>query len=307
MANGLPNPLWTAVLARAEAQWSILRRSDLRELGVHRAQVHRWVTQQRLHWLHPGIWTVGHRLLPRRAEFLAATWWCGGDAALADESACAFYAWTREDTDHPPPIHVTTPKDRKSIPGIVVHRTRRLPRDDVLTFERLLRVTDEARTLIDRADRLAYRELRLLADRPRRLPVAALRRKHAGLPGRAGWRRTELLIGSEDARARSVLERRFTAYAERYGIRSPDERNAPVAGCELDCVWHDPRVALELDSRAHHQRRAEMLADKARDRRYRRAGYLPIRVMWEELELDDPAVARELIALVGGRDARSRR
>jgi len=55
------------------------------------------------------------------------------------------------------------------------------------------------------------------------------------------------------------------------------------------------RLVIELDSRAHHhQRRREMAEDRRRDRRYRMAGWIPIRVMWEEPEPDDPTVAREV-------------
>ena len=282
------------VVEKAEAQWSILRRSDFDALGVDRRQVRRWMVQDRLHELHPGVYTVGHRAISRKPEYLAATWWCGGDAALADESACAFYGWIPEDDDHPPPIHVTTTKDRKAKPGVTVHRTRRLPHDDVLRFEGLLRVTDGARTLIDRADRLSYRELRLVADQLRELPKRQLEEKHARLPGRAGWRRTAMLIHSEDARAKSELERRFTAYAWRWGIRPPDARNERIAGCEADCVWRRERLVVELDSRAHHQRRREVLEDRRRDRRYLLAGWTPVRLMWEELEPDDPFVAGQL-------------
>lgn len=42
-----------------------------------------------------------------------------------------------------------------------------------------------------------------------------------------------------------------------------------------------------------------MLQDKQRDRRYRRAGFTPIRVMWEELELHDATVAEELRERLG--------
>jgi len=240
------------------------------------------------------VYALGHRAISRKAEYLAAVWWCGGDAALADSSACAFYGWETEDHDHPPPVHVTTTQVKRSRPGVVVHQTRRLPADDVLTYERLLRVTDAARTLIDRADRVAYPDLRRLADQLRCLPAKELEAKHARLPGRAGRRRIERLIHSEDARARSVLERRLTAYLRRHRIRQPDERNATVAGCQADCVWTQKRLVVELDSRAHHQRRREMLEDKRRDRRYLLGGWTPVRLMWEELEPAEPAVAREL-------------
>jgi len=294
MGADMQNPLDAAIVARAERQWGVLRRDDLRELGLGAKALAYRVRAGKLHPLHPGVYALGHRAISRKAEFLAATWWCGGDAALADESACAFYGWVTEDWEHPPPVHVTTTRCKRSRPGVVVHQTRRLPPADVLTFERLLRVTDHARTLIDRADRLSYRELRLLADRPRSLPREALAKKHLLLPGRAGWRSTELLIHSEDARAKSVLERRFTAYVRRHALVPPDARNAVVAGSEADCVWRRPRLVVELDSRSHHQRRSEMLEDKRRDRRYLLAGWTPVRLMWEELEPDDPAVAGQL-------------
>ena len=108
------------------------------------------------------------------------------------------------------------------------------------------------------------------------------------------------LIGSEDARSRSALERRFTDYLVVHGIRGPDGRNETIAHRQADCIYHEPPLVIELDSRAHHQRRAEMAADRRRDRAYRRAGYTPIRVVWEELDPAEDEVATELLALVGG-------
>ncbi len=299
MGHLLLNPLEAALVARAEAQWGLLRREDQLALGLGAAAIRHRRRSGRLRPVHPGVDALGHRALPRKAEFLAAVWWCGGDAALCGPSACAFYGWEEEDWEHPGPVHVVTTQATRSRPGIVVHRTRRLPPADVLTFERLLRVTDPARTLVDRADDLPYPRLRLLADRLRALPCGRLEEVHAGLPGRAGWARTELLLHSEDAMARSELERRLTGYLRHHGLPQPDARNAEVAGCQVDAVWSAPRLALELDSRAHHQRRAEMLDDRRRDRRYRLEGWTPIRVMWEELEPGDASVAGELRRALG--------
>ena len=294
------NPLELAIVERAEAQWGLLHRADLLELGLGVGALRYRVATGRLHPLHPGVFALGHRAISRRADYLAAVWWCGGDGALAGESATAFYGWTREDADHPPPVHVVTTRARSSRPGVVVHRTRSLPPEDVLTFERLLRVTGTARTLVDRADRLSYRALRALADAPRAFPKAELQRVHAGLPGRAGWSRTQRLIASEDAHAKSALERRATAYLVRHEIRLPDRRNERVAGNVADCIYDDERLVLELDSRAHHARRREMLEDKRRDRRYLLAGWTPVRLMWEELDPDDPFVAGELRRFLAG-------
>lgn len=299
----MQDPLDAAIVERAERQWGILRRSDLRELGLGRSALAYRVKHGRLFELHPGVYALGHRAISRKAEYLAAVWWCGGDAALAGVSACAFKGWVEEDWEHPGPVHVVSPRCRRPRPGVVVHETRRLPADDVLTYERLLRVTDDARTLIDCADTMGYRELRLMADRLRRLPLAQLERKHARLPGRTGHSRVARLLTSRDARAKSELERRLTAYLDHWGLRQPDQRNAMLAGCEVDAVYLDPPIALELDSRAHHQRVGEMREDKRRDRRYRRAGHTPMRVMWEELDPADPEVADELREMLGERTA----
>jgi very-short-patch-repair endonuclease len=297
----LHNPLERSIVETAERQWGLLRRGQLLDLGLGADAIRHRVRSGRLHVLHPGVYALGHRAISRKAEYLAAVWWVGGDAALSDVSACAFRGWLEEDYDHPGPVHVTTTKARRSRPGVVVHRTRRLPATDVLTYERLLRVTDEARTLVDRADRGSYRELRLLADRLRRLPTRRLQQCQEALPGRAGHSRIARLVTSRDARTRSVLERRLTAYLDHYGLPQPDARNELVAGCQADAVYVEERLALELDSRAHHQRVAEMREDKRRDRRYRRAGFTPMRIVWEELAPEDPELADELRERLGPR------
>lgn len=164
-------------------------------------------------------------------------------------------------------------------------------------------MTDDARTLIDRADRCSFRELRIVADRLRRLPVVPLETKQARLPGRAGHARIRRLVTAQDARARFPLERRLTAYLDHHGLPQPDARNeVVVVGLETDAVYRVPRLALELDSRAHHQRRAEMAEDKGRDRRYRRNGWTPIRQTWEELDPAENDVAEELAELLGPPD-----
>ena len=112
-AASCTNPLEIALAAQAERQWGVMRRTDLAALGLRPDAIRHRLRNGRLHELHPGVYAVGHRALSRRAEFLAAQWWCGGDAAVADESACAFYGWIAEDPEHPPPVHVTTTQAKR--------------------------------------------------------------------------------------------------------------------------------------------------------------------------------------------------
>lgn len=295
MGTEMLKPLEAAVLELAERQEGLVRRADLLRLGLGAGAIAHRRRTGRLHELHPGVYALGHRAVTRRAEFLAAVLWCGPGAALSHDSAAAFHGWLREDTDHPPPVHVSTTRNVQGRPGVVVHRTRHLDRRDVLRFGALW-VTDDARTLIDLADDRTYPELRVVADQLPSLPREQLVATAARLPGRAGAGRTQQLIRSEDARTRSALERRFVRYCTVQGAPHPDGRNVLVAGLRVDCRYATARLVVELDSRAHHTRKAEIDADRRRDRALRRAGWDCLRLVWEDLEPGDPLAAQDLRA-----------
>lgn len=91
------------------------------------------------------------------------------------------------------PIHVTVPRaaedprnPREVPPGVVVHYVPDLHPDDVTVIDGIA-VTTVARTLIDLADEMAYRELRAVWARARRrgqLDLDAVRASRA----RVEWR-----------------------------------------------------------------------------------------------------------------------
>lgn len=299
MARETHNPLEPAVAELAGRQEGLLRRSDLRRLGMTPDQLRFRLRAGRLHSLHPGVYAVGHRAITRRAEYLAAVWWCGAGSALSHESTAAFRGWVAEDPDHPPAVHVSTTRNVRSRSGVIVHRTRHLDRRDLLRWG-LLWVTDDARTLVDLADRLTYEELRGVADRLPYLPIQQLTVTSARLPGRAGAGRTSRLIHSEDAHARSALERRFVAYSTRHGVPQPDGRNVLVHGLRVDCWYLAAMLVVELDSRAHHTRKKEMETDRLRDRALKRRGIDTLRLTWHDLDADDPLAAQDVLHRLQG-------
>lgn len=277
-----------------------MRRGDLVALGYHPRHVRRLVLRGYLHELHPGVYAVGHRVVSRRARFLAAVWWVGDDAVLSHESAAAFYGWIVEGSDPWPPIHVTVARGGvKSRPGVVhVHRTRHLDHRDVVSYE-ALRVTDRVRTLVDLADHLTYAELRAVADQLPSLPKARLVELRRRLPGRDDAGRTKRLIHSEDAHTRSALERRFVRYCGLHRVPHPDERNVRVNAIPVDCWYADARLVVELDSRAHHTRRSEFEADRHRDRALKRDRIDTLRLTWHDLAPDDLLAAEDLLQRLG--------
>ena len=300
MAPLVHKPLDLRVAELSETQEGLVRRCDLDVLGMSRDQRRHRLARGFLHELHPGVYAVGHRAISRRAEFLAAVWWCGPGSALSHESAAAFKQWIREDADHRPPVHVSTSGTKRSRPGVVVHRTRHLERRDVLPFGHLW-VTDDARTLIGLADGCSYDDLRAIADALAFLPAAQLAATAARLPGRAGAGRLQRLVHSEDAHARSAMERRSVRYLARHRVPEPDGRNVMVHGVRVDCWYRDAALVLELDSRAHHTRRAEMETDRRRDRALARHGIRTLRLVWRDLDPADALAAQDVLLALATR------
>ncbi len=93
---------------------------------------------------------------------------------------------------------------------------------------------------------------------------------------------------------KSELERSFLALVERAGLPLPDTNVwLDVGGdpIEVDCVWREARVIVELDSRAWHLTTEAFERDRERDRRAQAAGWRPIRIT-------DRALTREPAAAI---------
>ena len=66
------------------------------------------------------------------------------------------------------------------------------------------------------------------------------------------------------------------------GLSAP-RMNVPFGPYELDAVWTDARVVVEIDDWATHGTRAAFEADRARDHVLSVAGFRPVRVTHEDL------------------------
>ena len=99
----------------------------------------------------------------------------------------------------------------------------------------------------------------------------------------------------ELARTRSPLEERFLFFCEDYGIPLP-EPNFEVAGYEVDAVWPDRLVAVEVDGRDEHGKPGAVVRDRRRELKVRDAGYELIRYGSEQIDHDHAATALDLTA-----------
>jgi very-short-patch-repair endonuclease len=63
--------------------------------------------------------------------------------------------------------------------------------------------------------------------------------------------------------------------------------NVRVAGCEVDFLWRDAGLVVEVDGFAYHSTRAAFERDRRRDAKLQSAGFAVVRVTWRQI-LDEP-------------------
>ncbi len=83
------------------------------------------------------------------------------------------------------------------------------------------------------------------------------------------------------------LEARFRAFLDRFGLPRPRLNAWLTVGShryQVDCLWPQARVIVELDGFATHGTRSAFESDRDRDRRLAAAGYRSTRVTWRQLE-----------------------
>jgi REase_MTES_1575 len=147
-------------------------------------------------------------------------------------------------------------------------------------------VTSVARTLVDLAAMLSFRELRRAlaeADYRRLLSASELSRAlKSGRPGSRALRRALNQHLPQLAETLSILEQRFLELCEAAGLPLP-EVNAKVGGMRVDALWREERLIVELDGAAAHGSWARASRDRERELALRRMGFRVVRYTWKQI------------------------
>ncbi len=287
----------------AERQHGVVTRAQLLELGLNRGSITHRIDLARLRPVHRGVYTIGHRLLSRDGHWMAAVLACGHDAVLSHFAAAAL--WGIRDSSR---IEVTTRTAHRLKRQLIVHRATVRP--DERTTHRGIPTTTVPRTLLDLSAVVRLDNLRSALRQAEQLRLTDslslhdLAERYPRRPGLASIR-TLLNEASIGARViRSELEERFQAFLINAGLPLP-KTNQRIEGYEVDCVWPEQRLIVELDGHATHSPAHAFEADRARDRKLQAAGWLVIRITWRQLHEEPELVEADLRRLLAQPASRS--
>lgn len=284
----------------AARQHGVVSRGQLVALGFEPRAIDRRAEAGQLRPLHRGVYLVG-AVPPPLASEMAAVLACGERAVLSHRSAGSLWQLLPY-LPNSHPVTVTVPgRDPGTKPGIRIHRVRRLHSAEVTTSKRIP-ITTPARTLLDLAPILepAHLEQALARARRRNLvrppQLSSLLARHPTRHGAPALRR---LLEAEDEPAftRSKAEQLLLTLIRQAELPAP-ELNIPLHGYEVDFLWRQERLVVEVDGRAYHADAGAFEQDRRRDAELMAHGYRVIRVTWRQLtDAPIPTVARIAAAL----------
>jgi hypothetical protein len=263
----------------AERQYGNATRRQALATGMGAGAIDGRVRRGYLHRVHRAVYRVGHMAPLEFDREMAAVLACGTRTVVSHGSAA--YLWGLA----PAPagdVHVMG-RDRHSRPGIHVHRSPLTPLDATRCHG--VPVTRPARTLVDIArgaeplllERAVADALRRRLVTCRELDAEVARRR----PGSAAVRAV-LELEKGPALTRSEAERRLLALVRAAGLPAP-EHNVRIFGSEVDMLWREQGLVVEVDGFAFHSAREAFERDLIRDARLIAAGIRVLRITWRRL------------------------
>jgi very-short-patch-repair endonuclease len=272
----------------AGAQRGFVSRGQLLAAGFDSSAIGRLIAKGWLIRAHRGVYAVGHAaptpLGPATAALLAVR----SGAALSHHTAAALWGLLKGGSGDDGLIHITvvgSPGGRPA--GACVHRSKLLAAKDIRVHRRLP-VISPARALLDIAPTSTGRELERGLDQAliQRLTTV---REVSDLLGRCGRhpgrRALEAIVRQYTTTTftRSQAEERFLALVRQTDLPQP-LTNVRRHGYEIDFLWPDQRLAVEIDGYVYHRGHGAFEHDRRKDAALQAAGIRTMRVTWRQLE-----------------------
>ena len=283
------------ILRLAAANNRVVTRRALDAAGVGTNAITKRVASGRLFRQHHGVYLVDPpRNASRIALLTAAVEACGPTAVLSHQSAAELWGLLPVQAGH---IEVTVVTRRAGDrPGIRRHRVPALDAADVRNRNGI-RVTSPARTVLDSARHPHLEELIGTGLDKGLVTQREVEQAIARCPNRRGVRRVRALLNQPGGarRTRSWGERRLLSLIREAGLPVPFT-NRLLLGFQVDAVWPDLKLVVEVDGYEFHGDRRSFEDDRARDARLVAAGYRVIRFTATQLDEQPLVVIGQLSA-----------
>lgn len=287
-----------AIATLATRQEGVVSFAQLVALGLTRHEIGDRIRAKRLHRIHRGVYSVGHRRVTREGRLLAAVLSAGDGAVLSHRSAAVLWGLrTTRETE----IDVVAPVHRRGDGSVRIRQNRLGP--DETTTRQGIPVTTPTRTIVDLASCVDERELERAIRQAVYLRLtttgvlADAAERHAGRRGMKRLRRALVNLGEAPGLTRSELEARFVRFLRKHSLPMPElnvEMQIRGQKVEADCVWNAQRVIVELDGRDAHDSTPAFESDRARDSALAAAGWQVVRVTNRRIRLDAEALVSDL-------------
>jgi very-short-patch-repair endonuclease len=280
----------------AAGQHGMVTRAQLREAGVGKRAIARFLDDGWLLRRHVGVYQLGvfaGPFGPEQAALLA----CGPRAVLGHWTSIGVFELGPRGNR---PVEILLPGGLAGQrPGIRPHRATALPACDVV-LRHGLRVTTPARTLLDLAASTPRAVLERLTEEAQVQKLAstaellAVIERGARRPGVRKLRAVVDLL-DEPLLTRSEAERRLIALCRAAALPLP-RTNVRLAGWEVDAVWNAQRLVVEVDGFKYHGTHPSFERDRRKDADLTLAGYRVLRLTWRRITREPDQV----IALIAG-------
>lgn len=250
-----------------------------------------------------GAYVISGTPPSRAVDLWSALLAVGPTAVLTHESSALIHGAERLPTD---PISLTVAHgSHHHLDGLVVHQIDDLKRRHRMTVQGLP-VSTPARTVVELGATSSLDVIGRAADdlvRSRRTTYAAIAAVLAELarPGKPGIEKVARVLDERSGGyvpPASELERAMFATFAAGGLPAP-ERQVPLPGRGsvlglVDGAYRDALMVLEADGRRWHNRMEAARRDRERDAQVVRAGWVPLRFVYEQI-IHDP---EEVCAIV---------
>jgi very-short-patch-repair endonuclease len=286
------------IAAIARLQRGRVARRQLLAAGLGYRVISRAVERGLLSALPGGVFAVGHTGAVELGNETALLLALPDGAALSHHTAASIWDMRLSDAGRSVDAVVAHGSYRR-VEGCVIHRARNLqPRD--IRIRKGLPVTSPARALLDQADELTLRQLELAFDRA---IVAQIMRPNdvaellGRTRGRVGASKLAALLERHTGRTtmtRSHAEEVFLDLIRQAKL-PPPQVNARVAGYEVDFLWPERKLIVEVDGFRFHSTRRAFEHDHRKEADLRAAGFTLLRVSFEQLEREPYAVIADLV------------